>query len=168
MPNEARTLDVRVTPDPVQLMRSLDRANRRSFDHEVTPRLEAVSKNAAVALRNAIRQIPNTSGETTNLRARMAAATGTKTEIRGGMLAQRQSTVAVLIDANKMPPGQRTLPRHMERAKGWRHPVYGNREKWVRQPGHPYFYSTLDAFRPFWSAAVKAAMDATMREAART
>lgn len=169
MPDQASSpLTVRVTPDPTRVAAALGRAgNAREFRKIVTKNMEGVSKLAATALRNAIRSIPATSGESTGLRSRMVGAVRTETKIAGGILADSRSQVSVMVDSTKMGT-QRTLPRHLERAKGWRHPVYGNREVWVTQPGHPFFYSTLDYFMPEWSAAVRAAMEETVRKASST
>jgi hypothetical protein len=41
--------------------------------------------------------------------------------------------------AAKMPNKQRRLPKDFNSPKGWRHPVFGNRENWVAQKGTPYF-----------------------------
>lgn len=42
------------------------------------------------------------------------------------------AVVRIRVDANMMPPGQRKLPRALN-AGYWRHPVFGNRERWVGQ-----------------------------------
>lgn len=41
--------------------------------------------------------------------------------------------------AAKMPNRQRRLPKDFNSPKGWRHPVFGNRENWVAQKGTPFF-----------------------------
>lgn len=45
--------------------------------------------------------------------------------------------------AAKMPNKQRTLPKSFNSDKGWRHPVFGDREAWVTQKGFPYFDTTI-------------------------
>ena len=47
-----------------------------------------------------------------------------------------------------MPPGQEMLARGTDIVKrpnpGWRHPVFGNKDKWVHQgTGYPWFRSTI-------------------------
>lgn len=82
-------------------------------------------------------------GETLGLRASLAAATkadfnGTG---RGAVLHIRVSgTRFVSVSGRK-----RTLPYYMEgrRKRPWRHPVYGNRDKWVQQPAHPFLNVTV-------------------------
>jgi hypothetical protein len=43
------------------------------------------------------------------------------------------------VRAAKLANRQRRLPRDFNRARGWRHPVFGDRENWVSQQGLPYF-----------------------------
>lgn len=43
------------------------------------------------------------------------------------------------VRASKMANSQRRLPKGFNNPKGWRHPVFGNREVWVAQTGTPYF-----------------------------
>ncbi|MFG3418746.1 hypothetical protein [Micromonospora sp. NPDC048063] len=43
----------------------------------------------------------------------------------------------------KMPAGQENLPRHLDNPKGWRHPVFGNREMWVAQRGGSWFWPPI-------------------------
>lgn len=47
--------------------------------------------------------------------------------------------------------------------RGWRHPVFGNRNQWAQQQGNPdYFYGTVWAGRD----RVKTAVEEAMKEAA--
>lgn len=43
------------------------------------------------------------------------------------------------VAAAKMPNSQRLMPKNFNRLKGWRHPVFGDRETWVAQKGTPFF-----------------------------
>lgn len=42
-----------------------------------------------------------------------------------------------------LPPSQRTLAKAWNKPKGWRHPVFGNRDTWVQQVGEPYFDAVI-------------------------
>lgn len=48
-------------------------------------------------------------------------------------------SVSWRVRAAKMANSQRKLPKDFNRAKGWRHPVFGDRQVWVTQHGAPYF-----------------------------
>jgi hypothetical protein len=51
--------------------------------------------------------------------------------------------VRFIVNSSQLPESQRTLPRHLDSPKGWRHPVFANREHWVHQQGRPYFAATI-------------------------
>lgn len=53
------------------------------------------------------------------------------------------AAVRIRTSASELPADQRKLPRYLDRDKGWRHPVFGNREVWVAQYGRPWFGETL-------------------------
>lgn len=72
--------------------------------------------------------------------------------------------VRISVNSARLPPDQRNLPRHLDSAKGWRHPVFGNTNHWVSQKGGPYFGSTIRRRAPKFRQAVIKAMDETARE----
>ena len=92
---------------------------RDALEPAAQPFVRAVRASAL-----AIPVIPE--GKQTGLRARIAACAESATWGTG-----REVNVAVQINPQRMPPGEKALPLGMEGAKRWRHPVYGNRENWV-------------------------------------
>lgn len=72
----------------------------------------------------------------------------------------RLPRVRIEVDASKMPEDQRTLPKHLDAVKGWRHPVFGKREDpWVQQYGRPWFSVTIERHLPGVRARILQAMD---------
>lgn len=67
--------------------------------------------------------------------------------------------IRIISDSKAMPPDQQTLPRRMDSPKGWRHPVFGNREVWVTEKGKPWFGSTIQKHAPDFRAAVVDVME---------
>lgn len=67
--------------------------------------------------------------------------------------------IRIISDSSAMPPKQQTLPKRLDSPKGWRHPVFGNREVWVTQKGKPWFGATISQRAPDFRAAVVDAMD---------
>lgn len=70
------------------------------------------------------------------LRRRVAAATTLEATRRG---------VRFVVRSAQLPPDQRSLPRHMNSEKGWRHPVFGDTDNWVAQKATPagFFSKTI-------------------------
>lgn len=71
-----------------------------------------------------------------SLRRRVAGATALESTQRG---------VRFVVRSAQLPEDQRSLPRHMNSEKGTRHPVFGNRDKWVAQRWAPagFFSKTI-------------------------
>lgn len=51
--------------------------------------------------------------------------------------------VRIRVDGTKLPEDERKLPMDLDNPKGWRHPVFGNRDKWVTQHGRPWWDVTI-------------------------
>ncbi len=73
------------------------------------------------------------------LRAAVAQGIKGKVSYTGRKLGAR-----ITVDTSHLPPSQRTLPKHLDNPRGWRHPVWGNRSVWVRQVGEPYFSEPIE------------------------
>lgn len=73
-----------------------------------------------------------------SLRRRVAGATKLESTQRG---------VRFVVKSALLPPDQRTLPRHMNSEKGWKHPTFGRRGKgeWPTQKATPagFFSKTI-------------------------
>lgn len=76
----------------------------------------------------------------------------------------RKLGAAIYTDVSGLPQSQRRLPRYLNAKKGWRHPVWGNRQIWVRQVGEPYFDTPIDRHRTRVRKAVEQAVTEVMRE----
>jgi hypothetical protein len=128
-------------------------------------RLTDAAKPVVPRVRASVMAIPvkGTSG-TTGLRARIAECV----QVASWDSGPRQISVAVEVDAHKMPSGQRSLPAYMEGAKPrWRHPVYGRRENpadWQAQSSHPYFYGPARSFGQAAGRALEAALEDITRQ----
>jgi hypothetical protein len=88
-----------------------------------------------------------------SLREAIAAASGSSVSVT-----DKKTALAFRVRASQLPPSQRKLPRRWNSEKGWRHPVFGNREVWVPQVGHPYFHKVIRARQGEITGAVVAAV----------
>lgn len=87
---------------------------------------------------------------------RRSIAAAIKTDIRDG---GRKAGVRIVVDGSKLPADQRTLPRRMNTKKGWRHPLFGNRERWYGQKGKPWFEPSIRRHVTRVRKTILAAMD---------
>lgn len=73
------------------------------------------------------------------LRATLAASIGmTVTMTPNG------AKVTVTTGRGGLPANLATMPKRLDSARGWRHPVQGNREVWVKQLAGPWWWSAIE------------------------
>ena len=92
------------------------------------------------------------------LRSSIASATKLEITARG---------VRFVVRSSQLPENQKHLPRHLDSEKGWRHPVFGDRENWVHQQGKPWFGTTIKQRAPRFRKAVLEAMEEVKTELER-
>lgn len=96
---------------------------------------------------------------------RPAIAAQVKAQAR---LSGRSAGAKVRVRKRGMPRGFDNAPRRTNRAKGWRHPVFGDRDTWVHQVGKPdWFDDPMRRGAPRYRAAVVRAMADTARRITR-
>lgn len=89
-----------------------------------------------------------------SLRENIAAATGSSVTTRPNAV-----NLTFRVRSGGLPPSQRKLVKRWNKASGWRHPVFGNREIWVKQVGRPYFDKTIGEQRDTVREGVLSAME---------
>lgn len=113
---------------------------------------ELVAKEAQ-RIRSRQRSVQRKLQKAASLREQIAAAAGSSVAA-----SDKQVSLAFRVRAGNLPPSQRKLPRRWDKPGGWRHPVFGNRDVWVPQVGHPYFRTTVTKNREQVTSAVVSAM----------
>lgn len=126
-------------------------------DHTLSEKFRAALEEAArptlVELQRAALGLPAHRDKHTGLRGRIAAGVGMKTTVKGVRI------------TTSMPHGQEELPRGEDNGmRGWRHPVYGNRDVWVQQRGASWFKSTISDDRPRFERALGDVLDRACEE----
>jgi hypothetical protein len=61
---------------------------------------------------------------------------------------------------------QKNLPKDLNKSSGWKHPVFGHRDRQTIQAGRPYFEVRILTHRPGIQAEVERALDATAQQIA--
>jgi len=146
-----------------QIVANLKSVGENELAKELKQGIRKAAKPMAPAVRKSIGQIPSKQGGVSrtggSLRADMQKAT--KLQIR---TTRSQAGITIRVDGRAMPGRMGALPAYMEgRKRPWRHPVYGNKNVWVVQPAHGYFYNIV----PELAAEVKAEIDAVATSIAR-
>lgn len=93
-----------------------------------------------------------------SLRASVARGIKSKVAYSGYKLGAR-----IVADSAAMPASQRKLPGYLNRRRGWRHPTWAHRDRWVQQVGEPYFDDPIRRHRKQVRKDVQATVDDVMR-----
>jgi len=155
-----RDVDIHITGGEhlERIVKALLEVGDGGLARELKSELRKAARPMVPKVRAAImQQIP--SQHDGSLRRAMAAATRSQFRAAG-----TQAGITIKVDGSKMPDGKKALPSYMEgRKRPWKHPVYGNRNVWVRQADHQYFFKTVEPM----GADVKKNMDAIAQRIAK-
>lgn len=75
---------------------------------------------------------------------RNAGHTGLRVKVAEGVHVERQGTGGVRISTSMPTASEGIIPRGLDnKAKGWRHPLFGDKNHWFSNPGYDWFISTF-------------------------
>lgn len=89
------------------------------------------------------------------LRESVASATRLRNLSRG---------VTIEVDRSRFPAGWTNIAQDLESRRGWRHPVFGDKNTWVSEYGGPTFYPTCRRNQQTFHEAITSAMEAAKRK----
>lgn len=139
----------------LEIRARLKAAGHGGLTRELSKSLKVAGEQIRVAEQTAARQLPAHGVKHTGLRESIAEATAVRVS---GSNTNPGVTVYVKRSAGR-------LGRATNLAKGWRHPVYGNRNTWVRQVMSPGWWGR--AARPLLPKAQEEVRQALDRVAAK-
>lgn len=123
------------------------------FDR-VEKALREVDSTMRVRLREAMRDEIKPAVQKAQARVRtlptpsQAGSTGLRRRVSRGVKIQNGGPSLVRVITTMVDPSEAIIPRGLDRTAGWRHPVFGNKDNWVRQRGYSWFRETLADARP--------------------
>jgi hypothetical protein len=74
---------------------------------------------------------------------RQAGHTGLRKKVAAGVHVDRRGTGGVRVQTSMPTPSEGIIPRGLDRPKGWRHPLFGDKNHWYSNPGYDWFISTF-------------------------
>lgn len=159
-----------------ELRRRMKAAGRVDLASKMRRQIKQAGDPVVAEIRGAVMQVQVTSSRggqghpkrSTNLRARVAAATG---------ISQTQKGIRIRVSANRVDPQYGvTLPRYLDASLGgrwvrWRHPIFwpgpigtAPARRVTQQKGSPYFFDTINRHKEDFSRAVDQAAQDALRE----
>lgn len=172
-----RTVTKPVTEDVKQTVRSAPSHGRRGLAHrrraaKTLARARPISELRAREL--ALKRGTTTEAEQARSRARQAAKAAAGAGLRDSIANATTAAVSTSaksgvnatwrVRASKMANSQRKLPKYFNRDKGWRHPLFGDKQHWYAQRGVPYFDAVINHHRDDLEKAVIEAMQVVADE----
>jgi hypothetical protein len=140
-------------PEWKRVAAALD-AEDKSLGDKFRREIREAANLLAARAQAAVMRIPTTGLKHSGLRGRVAAGVGTKVTASG-----------VEITTSMNDRDEINLPAYLDSQTGWRHPVYGDRDVWVRQEtGGSWFRATIESGRDL----VEDRLEDVMDDAART
>lgn len=136
-------------------------ADGKELRKELAKNMREALKPAAVEAKNAIMAMPTSGIMPTAPALRTSIARKIRPEVK---LGGRWSGARVKAFKTKNVRGFPNAPKRTNRAGGWRHPVWGDREKWVQQEGKIDWFD--DAFKGR-EGRYKEAVEQAMEDMAR-
>ncbi|MEU9793833.1 hypothetical protein AB0E27_24930 [Streptomyces sparsogenes] len=161
--------DVRITGTGqlLNVSRDLRRAGGARLQRNFARRIRRAAEPLRDDLQNAVRTLPirgqggskrgGPSPTTRPLRATIAAA------IRISVRTSANPGAKVWIDRNALPPDMRAMPNKLDEGY-WRHPVFGNKRRWVGQYASPWWDVTIRAHTARMTAEVERVLDDVQRD----
>jgi|SRR5688500_16877414 len=127
------------------------KAQDKTIPRKIRRALRLKSNDAITKVRERVLAIPVKGEESTGLRRRVA---------RGVRLRLNRSLSSARIITMMDDPEEAALPRGLDTPSGWRHPVFGNRDNWVRQTtGGEWFREEIAEQRPEFARAFGEVLD---------
>lgn len=127
-------VSVTAGPEWKRVAAALD-AEDKSLGDKFRREVREAGDMLAARAQAAVMRIPTTGAKHSGLRARVAKGVGTKITASG-----------VDITTSMNDRDETNLPAYLDSQAGWRHPVYGDRDVWVRQDtGGSWFRATIES-----------------------
>lgn len=139
--------------------RALREAERTDLRREMTAAIRKAGQQTINDLKHEIESLPMRGFPKPGARRPYLAPTprrGTRRKISNAVrlivkTAGNNPAVTLTVDSSRLPQDIRNLPRKFDDPAGFRHPVQGNMQVWVRQQGKQWWWPTiqrdLDRFR---------------------
>lgn len=74
---------------------------------------------------------------------RNAGHTGLRARVAAGVHVINNGPAGVRIVTGMDKPDERIIPLGLDRKEGWRHPLFGDKNHWYRNPGYSWFRETI-------------------------
>lgn len=120
-------------PEWTRVIAALARADEE-LPHKFRDEIKKEAEDYAEIARNRVRSLPTPSN---------AGHTGLRERVAAGVHVVESGAAGVRVVTSMAKQDEAIIPRGLDRLAGWRHPLFGNKAHWFRNPGYGWFMSTF-------------------------
>src|SRR5687768_2006571 len=156
MPGPGLGYTVIAGPEWERVIAALARANAELPD-EFGDAIESDAEKLADVARGRVLGLPT---------PRNAGHTGLRAKVAAGVHVERLNTGGVRVQTAMPTKSEGIIPRGLDRAKGWRHPLFGDKNHWFSNPGYDWFLSTFSGSGDVVERDLKSVLERAARKIA--
>ena len=120
-------------PEWLRIIEVLGRVNEE-LPHQLRDAIHDEAEDLADVARNRVLGLPT---------PRNAGHTGLRAKVAAGVQVIDRGEGGVRVTTTMATSSEGIIPRGLDRAKGWRHPLFGDKSRWFSNPGYDWFLSTF-------------------------
>lgn len=110
------------------------RKAQTSIPHKLDDEIEQLAEKYADKARRKVMSLPT---------PRNAGHTGLRARVAAGVHVVNTPGAGVRVTTSMARPDERIIPLGLDRKEGWRHPLFGDKNHWFRNPGYSWFRETF-------------------------
>lgn len=133
MPGPGLGFNIIAGPEWVRVIAALGRVDEQ-LPGDLGDSIERDAERLAAVARGRVLGLPT---------PRNAGHTGLRAKVAAGVHVERQGTGGVRVQTSMPTKSEGIIPRGLDRPKGWRHPLFGDKNHWFSNPGYDWFISTF-------------------------
>lgn len=133
MPGPGLGFNAIAGPEWERVIAALGRANDE-MPEQLIESIEDDAEDLAKVARGRVLGLPT---------PRNAGHTGLRKKVAAGVHVERHA-FGVRVQTSMPTSSESIIPRGLDRPKGWRHPLFGDRDRWFSNPGYDWFVSTFE------------------------
>lgn len=134
MPGPDLGFNVIAGPEWLRVIEALGREDAE-LPRKLRKALRDEAEDAADEAKARVRSLPT---------PRQAGHTGLRERVAAGVHVIDRGEGGVRVQTGMAKPSEGIIPRGLDRIKGWRHPLFGDKNHWYSNPGYDWFISTFN------------------------
>jgi hypothetical protein len=142
-------------PEWERVIAALGRVDEE-LPHKLRDSIKEDAEDLADVARGRVVGLPTRDGHRKHLFEKVAAGVHVDDQGNGG----------VRVNTSMPTPSEGIIPRGLDRLKGWRHPLFGDKDHWFSNPGYSWFVSTFSDGKDKFESGLNNVLEAAAKDVA--